>query len=186
MFTIAEVNAAQPPNSPIGSSAYWQGILKASEQQVKLLCGRQLESDDYSDVGYTVKQTNSDNTKVHVYYLNEPTGTLLTFAALTAFTLNDTTVAEAEVVIEVKRLVFNTPGEVKVTYAGGYLADTTHKAVLLQAVIASMHALHAYLQGGGSRGGFGGRYYGPDLSAIESMLLPYTVIMIGEYTEGPA
>jgi len=176
MFTITEVNAAKPPNSPIGTGTYWDGILLAAEQKVKDICRRQLESASYTDIGYTIPVDN-DNTRAYVWYLSEPTGTALEFSALSAFTLDDDTVDSTDVTIEVNRLVFNSAGEVKVTYAGGYMANATAKTVLKQAVIATMHALHKALQDGGK----------PDLSAVIDLLQPYTaaVLMTTGYVERP-
>jgi hypothetical protein len=179
MFTLIQVNAAAPANSPfkVAAGAYAEGILLMAERKVKSICRRALETASYSDVGYTLACENPDGATVYAYYLREPTGTAIAFASLTAFTLNDDTVATADVTREATRLIFNSPGEVKVTYPGGYCRDTTGAAVvLLQAVIGTMHAIHKAMQ----------ESVKADYSTIEELLDPYTAsLMSGGYAEGP-
>jgi hypothetical protein len=181
MFTLAEINAAAPPNSPVkqASGAYWLSVLYAAERKVKDICRRALESASYSDVGYTLPVENTDGSYAYVYYLREPTGSVIAFADLTAFTLNDDTVLTADVTRETTRLVFNSPGEVKVTYPGGYMHDTAAggaKDVLLGAVIAAMHVIHRRNQGETA-----------DFEGIVDTLRPYTACLYEPpYAEGPA
>lgn len=174
MFTLAEINAAKPPNSPISTGAYWQSILYAAERKVKDITRRELESASYSDVGHTTPVENDDGSIAYAWYLREPTGTALAFSALTRFTLDDSTVATADVTIEKARLIFGGDGEVKVTYAGGYMRDTATggaQDVLLGAVIITMHAIHKADQVGTA----------PDYSLAADVLAPYTA---GQFTGG--
>jgi hypothetical protein len=176
LYEMADVLAAKPPNSPIVQSDYWDGMLRIAESKVKAICRRKLQQDNYMDKGYTLSAENPDGEMVYVWYLREPTGTALAFTNLTAFTLNDDTVDSGDVTIEVGRLIFNSPGEVKVTYPGGYLTDTTHKAIILQVVIAAMHEAHRASQAA----------VAPNFSLIEDMLGPYRATLMGNgYAEGP-
>jgi hypothetical protein len=180
MFTLDDINDAKPPNSPIASGGYWQSVLYAAARKVKDICRRKLESASYSDVGYTMPIDREDDTRGYAWYLREPTGSVIPFADLTAFTLNDDTVLTADVTREATRLIFASPGEVKVTYPGGYMRDTTAggaRGVLLGAVVAEMHAIHKSLQEGGSI----------DHSAVIDLLGPYTACLYeSPYAEGPA
>jgi len=162
MFTLDEVLAAKPTNSPISAGDYWAGILRLAEVKVKGMTGRALEPASYTDAGHTTPDA-IDSTK-YVWYLREPTGTALAFSVLSAFTLGGETVAEADVTIGIKRLIFTTAGDVAVTYPGGYMRDTTVKAVLLQIVIDTMHTIHRGMQEGTV----------PDLARIRDGLMPYS------------
>jgi len=170
MFTLAEVNAAAPPSSPIPDSGdYWTGILKLAERKVKSICRRALDSATYTDTGYTLPVENPDGSMVYVWHLREPTGTALAFSAFTTLKLDDATVDEADVTIEAGRLIFSGPGEVEATYPGGYMRDEIIKAELLQAVIATMHAIHLGLQ----------KAETPDFAQVEDMLAPFKALLVG-------
>ena len=103
---------------------------------------------------------------------------MIAFADLTAFTLNDETVLTADVTRESKRLIFNSPGKVEVTYPGGYIRDDSTggaRAVILGAVIAAMHIIHRTNQGETA-----------DFAAVEDTLTPYTACQFADgYAEGP-
>ena len=176
MFTLTEIQAAKPPNSPIGDGQYWSDTLKAAESVVKTICRRALESTTYTDKGLTLEVLNDDGTRSNVWYIKEPKGSAFTYAQFTTIKMDDSTVAEADVTIEPRRLVFEGAGEVELTYAGGYMADTTAaKLILRQAVIAVMHLLHAAMQGGTA----------PDYSAVRQMLGDYTASYAPTYAELP-
>jgi hypothetical protein len=164
MFTLADVLAAIPANSPIIAGDYWDGVLAQAERKVKTFTGRALESASYTDTGHTVPDA-VDSAK-HVWYLREPTGAALAFSTFSGtLKLNDTAVAEADVTIEAKRLVFATAGDVEVTYSGGYMAGTAAvKAELLQAIIVTMHEIHRAGQEG----------LKPDFGYVAELLAPYT------------
>ena len=157
MFTITEIDAAKPPNSPISTGDYWNDILKLAERKVKDICRRELESSTYTEKGQTVEVENDEGTH-YVYYLKEPTGSKIAYASFITLTLDETTVVEADLVIEADRIVFGGAGEVDVAYPGGFMRETTTAVpALRQAVIEVMHILHAQGQqfGADTRSGGG-------------------------------
>lgn len=175
MFTLDEILAVQPANSPIGDGAYWLSVLAMAERRVKSICGRELESASYTDAGYLLP-SESANGKVYVWYLREPTGTAIDFANLTDFTLDDATVDSDDVTIEAARLIFNGGGHVQVTYPGGYLRSTEATAVIKQAVVRVMHEIHRTMQEGGQ----------PDFQGVKEDLAPYRVgQFVDTGTKGP-
>jgi len=169
-----------PPGHPVTSNTYWTSKLNAAEGYVIGWTGRQLVSASYTDVGHTIKVKPDSGSTQHIFYLSEPKGSAFTFAQLSSFTLNDVTVVTADVRVEADRLVFDGPGEVLVTYTGGYLADATAKSIILGAVAEVMLILHRFTGGGNaasSEGGAGGsvsyRSLDSALAQVREILTPY-------------
>lgn len=161
MFTLTEVLAAKPPNSPIGTGTYWQDVLAAAERKVKALCRRKLEADIYTDRGRLTPVYG--DTVQYVWYLREPTGVALDFDDFDLLTLNDAVVAEDDVRIEPDRLVFAVGGDLLAIYPGGWLRNDTAKQELRRAVIATMHLLHNADQTGRAQ----------DWTDVRDMLRPF-------------
>ena len=180
MFTLIQVNAAAPPNSPLKQAAgdYWGDVLKAAERVVKSICRRKLELNAaVSDKGYTLEVDDGNGGTGYVYYLAEPTGSAIAYASFTTLKLNDDTVATADVTIEAGRLVFLSGGEVELVYPGGFMRDTAEAVPCLRrAVIMVMHTLHESDQ----------NKVAADYATVREMLAPY-VRVLGDapYAERP-
>lgn len=184
LFTITEVISAKRPDSPITYGVYWDDLRAAAEGVVKSITRRELLSANYTDKGDLVPVKMECGTR-YAWYLNEPTGSTLDFDSFTTLTLDETTVAEDDVLIESNRLLFLGGGEIVATYPGGWLRDATAEAVIRQAVIEVMHILHAR----GSAAGFTGVAQGggqstlstDPFSQVRQMLSPYTAALRAPY-----
>ncbi|MBM3313178.1 hypothetical protein FJY70_01135 [candidate division WOR-3 bacterium] len=184
MFTLTQIIAAKPDNSPISTGDYWADLHVVAEEKVKQLCRRKLESANYTDRGLTTTIETDAGTR-YVWYLREPTGSVIAYASFTTLTIDDAAVTEGDVVIEADRLVFESGGEVVAAYPGGWLANATATKVLRQAVIAAMHILHQQLQnpaatsGSGPAGGYDVLSGEAAWAGLREILAPYTALELG-------
>jgi hypothetical protein len=186
LFTIGEIVAAKRPDSPIGTSAYWDDLRAAAEEIVKCITRRDLASATYTDKGRLV-EVRVDGVTRWAWFLKEPTGSAIAFASFTTLTLDDTTVATADVLIEKNRLIFESDGEIVAAYPGGWMRNSIAQAVIRQAIIEVMHILHAR----GTAAGYTGVAQGGGMSTLSAhegvyaqvrqMLAPYSAPLTMPY-----
>lgn len=182
LFTITDIIDAKPPDSQITAGAYWDDIRTVAERIVRDICGRELTSATYTDKGELLEEVLDSGTR-YVWYLKEPTGSAIAYSSFSAITIGGTTVATTAVLREADRLIFDSSGELVVTYPGGWMRNLTAKAIIKQAVIEVMHILNA----GGIAAGFTGVAQGGGISTLSSDPYRQVRAMLSRYTatKGP-
>lgn len=147
---LADVLAVKPPSSPVSQSDYWSATFTAAWRKVRDLCRRNLVTASYTDHIRTFPQPVGDvGDPLHVAYLREPIthgGTL----TISAITLGGTTVDAADYQAYHDRIVMESPGEVVVTYAGGYATTDAEWVVVLLAIHDAMVVMHNQRELGGA------------------------------------
>lgn len=173
LMTIEEVEAIKRPGSPIDvQSGYWKNMLIRGNSAVKGITSRNLYEKTYEEIGNTDENMILDK---YAYYLEEPTGEPIEFTDFETMELNGVPIVSGDVIIQDTRLLFNSPGEVRVKYAGGYMANLEAAAVIKSAVVRCMEIFH---QMEGNAGVPGSLTIDEALEPVREILYDYTAVRV--------